>query len=621
MHRVPPLFLALGMAILLLGLSLTGLQGQSVASAALPDGHPDLTTGSHPLTTDALLPTTLNDFFLPGTQPNTLLDQILTPEDCRACHAEYSDFTGQPWDTETWTAWQGSMMAQAGRDPLFYAALDIANADANQSGDVCLRCHAPRGWLNGRSSPTDGSALNPVDLEGVQCEVCHRMVDPFYDPENPDRDLIVLAGISPALEFFGSGAIIVDPLDERRGPFDLQEDWAINPHSPLPWPLKSPFHQEGNFCGSCHDVSNPLLSWDETAQSYVLNDLDTPAPDPAALFPVERTYSEWKLSEYNTPEGVYAPQFGGNRDYVSTCQHCHMRTITGAGANFFGNYVIRDDMPTHDLTGANTWIPQTLPLHPEFGSTFTGPNGQVRAQALISGTLRARYMLENAATMSVVRLGNALQVRITNQTGHKLPTGYPEGRRMWLQVEAYDEGNNLIYTSGAYDYATGELVGYGTDPTLQVYEVIHGLSDDWAAQLGLPAGESFHFILNNTTLKDNRIPPRGYDYDAFLAAGAAPYTNGQPDPARYANGQYWDIVTYVLPNNAAYGVVRLLYQTTSSEYIDFLKDNSPFPGDPNNRGEILYDLWLQTDRSRPELMAEIPFAASSPAIYLPAIMR
>lgn len=68
-------------------------------------------------------------------------------------------------------------------------------------------------------------------------------------------------------------------------------------------------------------------------------------------------------------------------------------------------------------------------------------------------------------------------------------------------------------------------------------------------------------------------------------------------------------------------MVRLLYQTTSSEYIDFLKDNTPFPGDPNNRGEILYDLWLQTDRSRPELMAEIPFAASSAAIYLPAIMR
>ena len=51
------------------------------------------------------------------------------------------------------------MMAQAGRDPVFYAALDIANADAAFSGDFCLRCHVPRGWLDGRhSAPTATSA-------------------------------------------------------------------------------------------------------------------------------------------------------------------------------------------------------------------------------------------------------------------------------------------------------------------------------------------------------------------------------------------------------------------------------------------------------------------------------
>ena len=46
---------------------------------------------------------------------------------------------------------------------------------------------------------------------------------------------------------------------------------------------------------------------------YVPNSFDAPAPDfsPYALFPVERTFSEWKMSEYNSPSGVYAPQFGG----------------------------------------------------------------------------------------------------------------------------------------------------------------------------------------------------------------------------------------------------------------------------------------------------------------------
>ena len=51
---------------------------------------------------------------------------------------------------------------------------------------------------------------------------------------------------------------------------------------------------------------------------------------------------------------------------------------------------------------------------------------------------------------------------MTNNTGHKLPTGYPEGRRMWLNLRAYDDDGELIYESGAYDPATGRgtnLVG------------------------------------------------------------------------------------------------------------------------------------------------------------------
>ncbi len=49
------------------------------------------------------------------------------------------------------------MMAQAARDPLFYAQLDLANADGRPArpavagmADMCLRCHSPVGWLEGR---------------------------------------------------------------------------------------------------------------------------------------------------------------------------------------------------------------------------------------------------------------------------------------------------------------------------------------------------------------------------------------------------------------------------------------------------------------------------------------
>ena len=44
------------------------------------------------------------------------------------------------------------MMAQSGRDPLMWAALAVANQDAPNSGETCLRCHLPKGWLEGRSA-------------------------------------------------------------------------------------------------------------------------------------------------------------------------------------------------------------------------------------------------------------------------------------------------------------------------------------------------------------------------------------------------------------------------------------------------------------------------------------
>jgi hypothetical protein len=618
--RLVSLLFSVTFSLIILGLAfMSSAQGQAIPSD-LPPYHPAIEGDEiidpakivYYQSPTSLISSTLNDFALPGTQPGMLQENIDSPEDCRLCHTDYAPTN----ENETWFAWRGSMMSQAARDPVFWAALDIANGDAAFSGDVCLRCHAPRGWLDGRvSSAPDGSQLNITDLEGVQCAVCHRMVDPIYSTENPIRDQTVLAAINPALTFFGNGAIVVDPLDERRGPFDLQEDWAINPHEPLPWPLVSPFHQDAEFCGSCHDGSNPLLEWDSNTQSYVLNALDAPASDVTTVFPVERTYSEWLLSDYNSETGIYAPQMGGNKSYVSTCQDCHMRDVTASAAEYWdGTQVIRDDMPLHDMTGGNTWVPLTLPLHPVFGGNFTGPSGQLRAQALISGTVRARYMLQNAATVQAYKVGDELFVTVVNETGHKLPTGYPEGRRMWLQVEGYDENGALVYTSGAYDANTGLIIA---DSALQVYEMKQGLTPDWAATLGLSAGESFHFILNNYTLKDNRIPPRGYEYDAFAAADAAPYTNGNPDPARYADGQYWDTTVYTLPANVAYGVVRLLYQTSSGEYINFLKDNNPNPA-PNDNGQILYDLWEQTGRSTPEVMAFVPFGDTA---FLPLINR
>ena len=49
----------------------------------------------------------------------------------------------------------------------------------------------------------------------------------------------------------------------------------------------------------------------------------------------------------------------------------------------------------------------------------------------------------------------------------------------------------------------------------RVYECLPGMSPQRAAQYGKRPGKSFHFVLNDVTVKDNRIPPQGFSRAAF----------------------------------------------------------------------------------------------------------
>jgi hypothetical protein len=539
----------------------------------------------------ALVNTTLNDFLLPGSQPN----QSGTFTASCECHDGYNAAVEPSFN------WKGSMMAQAARDPLFYAAMAIANQDAAFSGDLCIRCHSPVGWLEGRSTPTDGSALIAKDREGVQCEFCHRMVKPSARGVNPypldvsyrtvisgysststyGRDTTYLNTLSPRPTLTGNGMYVVDSDATRRGP---RTD--ADPRHPL---FYSPFHRDAAYCGTCHDVSNPAFQKNVDGSGnfyYTLNTLNTPppSPDPYTQFPVERTYSEWLMSAYNTAQGVYAPQFGGNRQYVSTCQDCHMRDVTGKAAQQ-GNVATRTDLALHDMTGGNTWIPKTIP-------TFFP--GETSAAALDSGIARARYMLKNAATLQVIEEPPNIRVRVTNETGHKLPSGYPEGRRMWINVKAFDATMNLIAEFGAYDTNTATL----TTSNTKVYEVKLGMSPDILAATGLTNesdGSSFHFVLNNMVVKDNRIPPRGFTNQAFKDIQSPPVGYS------YSDGQYWDETVYTLPSQAIWYEVSLYYQTASREYITFLRDNNT----TDTYGTRLYSAWVATGKSAPVLMRRV----------------
>jgi len=524
--------------------------------------------------THGVVPTTLRDFDLGGTNPfegSPLADPSQT---CITCHGGYDT------DIEHWHNWQGSMMGQAMRDPLYMATVAVAEEVVPAVGDLCLRCHTPGGWQEGRSFDTSGAMLTSKDLQGVQCDYCHRMVDPVYvEGVSPAGDDDIIGDLDlPPLEA-ANGMFVTDPDPIMRGPYaDANASHQF---------LDSNFHRTSQLCGTCHDVSNPAFVAGDEPGKYDVQALDTPHPDGDRrnMVPVERTFSEWEASEFAST-GVYLPQFAGDKPdgIVSTCQDCHMRDVTGVGCTEPGAPT-RTDLGLHDLTGGNTFLPDILPIwFPELDTA-----------ALQDGKQRAIAMLTLAATMDLtltpVDNQPAVTVRLTNQTGHKLPSGYPEGRRMWLNVKAYDASDVMVYESGHYDDATGEL---GHDDDAKIYHIEPGISARLSAIIGMPAGPSFYFPLSDTVYSDNRIPPRGFTNAGFVTAQSpvVAYT--------YEDGQYWDDTEYILPVSARRVDVTYYYQTTSKEYVEFLRDNNH----TNTLGQEVYDAWANNGRSTPVVVAQ-----------------
>lgn len=512
---------------------------------------------------------TIDDFFVPGSQPNTLIENVFPSVTCSGCHGNY-DF-----DAEPYRRWVSSMMGQAGRDPIFYACLAIANQDAADAGDLCLRCHTPGAWLAGRSVPTDGSALDPVegDLDGVTCHLCHRMVDPIFDAmENPAVDASILAGLTSIETNPHSGSYILDPNDRRRGPFDLGPSFFWHA-----WE-ESPFHRDSALCGTCHDVSNPL--YERSGSDYLLGTLATANPDSDKFeqFPVERTYSEWTASDYSQRPVEVGSRFGGNKDTVQSCQDCHMPDTTGTACAPALNGETRTDLPLHNFNGANSWV---------LGSIFSlYPTESGLDQTLVDSALSRTYnMMGNATDMDIFERNGRLVVRIVNQSGHKFPTGYIEGRRSWINVRFFDAGDNLISQNGKYDYSTATL----TTSDTKVYESKHGVSAAVSMMTGIPQGESFHFAVNNTIEKDNRIPPRGFTNGGFAAIQAEPVGEA------YGEEVYWDDTEYQIPPGAVKAHVFHNHQTTTKEYIEFLRDENT----TNSDGMTAYNQWQLHGRSAP----------------------
>ncbi|MCY1336247.1 hypothetical protein D9M69_220490 [compost metagenome] len=243
-----------------------------------------------------------------------------------------------------------------------------------------------------------------------------------------------------------NGAYVLSPrANGRPTKFGPRGD-AVSPYHDT---VYSGLHTRSDFCATCHNVTHPFSS-----------------------VAVERTYDEWLESPYS---------FNGE-----TCQSCHMPGFAGKAAIMGPE---RADVASHWFTGANAAVLSYL--------------GQDEAAQ------RAREQLARAAEISFESVPEQLapgqevsvRVKVANVgAGHKLPTGFPEGREVWIDFRAVDGAGREIYRLGA-------IKDGATEPDTRNFKV----------HLGDKDGKELDIEVWNATqiLSDNRLLPKGYDIREF----------------------------------------------------------------------------------------------------------
>ena len=576
------------------------------------------------------------DFTPAGTQPG-LLSAIEGNEACSNCHTGSSNDANQM----AYPTWSGSMMANAARDPMFWAAVDVANRDVPGVGDYCIRCHAPNAWLSGRvRKDGSGGFVNGAngcllqgdhdnfdgkgnDYSGIGCQFCHR-VAPTGPSGQPVMTFNANIWFDDALNCTADGQNAGGPC--RRGPYRYPDSTPTGvTTAPHGW-QKDSSYQGSAYCGTCHNVSTPDTNNGPLKTLILNNGTDTGVP-----FPLDRTYSEWLNSDYSDTlfrDGAENSGPSTGNAFGETCQACHMRnsTQTTARACSLTTPGTRtNNLAVHEFAGANGFMVSVLKAL--YGTQLDREAAFDHTLSLINENLTTRSA-RIAVTLDPLAAGattlNA-SVRITNLTGHKLPAGYGEGRRMWINLVARDANNAIIFESGAYEPTSATL---STGNQLKVYETLQGVWQRFGntgvcvLQENTTNRKLFNMVLNNCIAKDNRIPPLG-----FTGGGAVDlqpvnysYPETAPGSGKLVN---FDVTTYNIPvpANAVRPIqvqASLRHQVMSKEYAEFLKAeavNSNFqtenqmcnrtwavgPAD-KTRGEFMFDAWTNNGKSAPVSM-------------------
>jgi hypothetical protein len=461
-------------------------------------------------------------------------------ETCRTCHRASSDqdptiptlmrypLQDNGEDVSPAAQWRHSIMAHAFDDPYYQAKVQeetyLFPELAGFIEDKCLTCHSPMGRTNAHQTETnltedtscplddgcyrlDTASEDMSAREGVSCTLCHQMQDINLD----------------SVDSFSGNYSIANAADVDAftiyGPYQ-------NPHAGGANAMQNNsgyIPQFGNHltssghCASCHTLYTPTL------------DMATGTPT-GNNFLEQGPYLEWQNSIYTT-----------DASQEQQCQDCHMAdpepgvyatriSVMPTGA-VNENWPERSPFATHSMVGGNTHVLELLRDYRD----ILGITNSTTVAGFDEKIAQTRELLENKtasvdiASNNIVNDQLNVDVKVTNNTGHKLPTGFPS-RRVWLQLTVVNAENKIIFESGKPDvngYLSTDTQRLAAecltiakpedfdsnncyephrdvitnDNQIAIYETVLADTNEDITHVLLYA---------NSYLKENRIPPQGF---------------------------------------------------------------------------------------------------------------
>lgn len=485
-----------------------------------------------------------------SSEPGPMLDNLPKQElervvhgvftsahECEFCHTASVDVL-QNKSVESVSPnrlWQSSMMAFSARDPYWLAQfsheLQVNPNAEDLISDKCTRCHAPVANESMRlvgkkigfdTVIKDESSIGKLGREGVTCSLCHQ-----------------ISGLNQGRPESYTGNYVVGTEREIWGPH--KEPFPNPMRMRLNYFVKESAHvMESAYCASCHTVfTNPL---------------DSAGKPESTKFAEQVPFLEWKNSEYSK-QG-------------KTCQSCHVprrgrdgHEFTTVLSNRPGWLDTQREVGDHGFVGGNAYMLELLANEREWAGISTD-----KAEILDTAE-RSEKFLKTAVIMELSRgkTKDILEVKLSNNAGHRFPTAYPS-RRAWIEVIAQDKSGSTVFHSGGFD-SRGRIknaklpmkhyVKIDTSNQVQIYEGVMADKNNRPTHTLLAAHQWW---------KDNRLLPKGWREDHGDARWTKP--KGVEADEDFVAGS--DTIEYGLPDTSVRAIVKLWFQTVPPESVEAL---------------------------------------------------